>query len=101
MEVPHHARDGSIPLRGGAFLEVVTGPSYDVEMGAITYAPPDEGQLVDVTGWRTLRQVAYGGSFEGATTIGVGVRARLPVRVFAVSGPGSGSRLVIDVAHRW
>jgi hypothetical protein len=29
------------------------------------------------------------------------VRARLPFRVFVLRGPGSGSRLVIDVAHRW
>jgi len=35
------------------------------------------------------------------TTIGLGARARLPFRVFTLSGPGQGSRLVIDVAHRW
>jgi hypothetical protein len=35
------------------------------------------------------------------TKIGLGVRARLPFRVFALAGPGGGSRLVIDVAHRW
>jgi hypothetical protein len=29
------------------------------------------------------------------------VRARLPFRVFSLAGPGAGSRLVIDVAHRW
>jgi len=29
------------------------------------------------------------------------VRARLPFRVFVLAGPGNGSRLVIDVAHRW
>ena len=39
------------------------------------------------------------GSFEGQTTIGLGVRARLPFRVFVLAGPGSGSRLVVDVAH--
>ena len=58
-------------------------------------------ELVDVRGWTTFRQVAYAGCFEGQTTVGVGVRARLPFRVFALDGPGAGSRLVIDVAHRW
>ena len=46
-------------------------------------------------------QVAMVGSYEGRTTFGVGVRARLPMRVFTLDGPGTGSRLVIDVAHRW
>lgn len=57
--------------------------------------------MVDVTGDDTLRQVAVAGSFEGRTTFGVGVRARLPMWVFVLDGPGTGSRLVIDVAHRW
>ena len=30
-----------------------------------------------------------------------GVRARLPFRVFTLTGPDSGSRLVIDIAHTW
>jgi len=29
------------------------------------------------------------------------VRARLPFRVLTLDGPGSGSRLVVDVAHYW
>jgi len=44
---------------------------------------------------------AYAGSFEATTTVGLGVRARLPFRVFVLAGPATGSRLVIDVAHRW
>jgi hypothetical protein len=54
-----------------------------------------------VRGYPTLRSVVYGGSFEGYTTFGVGVRARLPFRVFTLDGPGRGSRIVVDVAHRW
>jgi hypothetical protein len=49
----------------------------------------------------TFRQVVFDGTFEGQTQIGLGVRARLPFRVFTLAGPGGGSRLVIDVAHRW
>lgn len=56
---------------------------------------------MNVAGYSTFRQVALAGSFEGETTIGLGVRARLPMRVIVLDGPGSGSRLVIDVAHRW
>ncbi len=92
--------DGSgalVPLRGGAKLEVIA------RAGAI---PTDSfflpnGELADVSQYRTFRHVAWAGSFEGQTTIGLGVRARLPFRVFILDGPGSGSRLVIDVAHRW
>ncbi len=99
--VSYEGKGGTIPLRGRAFLEIRTGPSYDVNTGATTYAPANPREVVNVSGWQTFRQVAYGGSFEGQTTLGLGVRARLPFRVFGVSGPGKGSRLVIDVAHRW
>lgn len=91
-----------IPLRGGAKLAVVIkAPTYDVTTGASTYNPVNSRELVDVTGFSTLRQIASGGSFEGRTTVGVGVRARLPMRVFTLAGPGTGSRVVLDVAHHW
>lgn len=93
------ARGDVLPLRGGAFLGVVVlNSTYDTTTGAPTYVPANRNELVDVTGWRTFRQVAYGGSFEGYTTIGVGLQARLPFRVFTLSGPGAHTRLVIDVA---
>jgi hypothetical protein len=89
----------ALPLRGGAYLEVVIeAGTNDVNTGASTYNPRNPNELVNVRGWRTFRQVAFGGSFEGYTTIGVGVRARLPFRVFTLQNPG---RVVIDVAHRW
>jgi len=56
---------------------------------------------VNVSGYTTFRQVAYDGSFEGLTSFGLGVRAKLPFRVFVLAGPGSGSRVVVDVAPRW
>ena len=55
-------------------------PDYDINTGVSTYHPANGNELVDVAGFRTLRQLVYGGSFEGYTTIGVGVRARLPFR---------------------
>ncbi|WP_299033793.1 hypothetical protein [uncultured Pseudokineococcus sp.] len=91
-----------VPLRGGAALQVVPYvPTYDVEDGSATYEPADPDELVDVAGYRTFRQVALAGSFEGTTDLGLGVRARLPFRAFVLDGPGDGSRLVVDVAHRW
>ncbi len=89
-----------VPLRGGARLRVIARvPAYD-DRGRATYTPADPAHLVDVTGYRTFRQVAWAGSFEGQTTLGLGVRARLPFRVFTLDD-GAHSRLVVDVAHRW
>jgi hypothetical protein len=99
--VPAQGTGDPLSLRGGAFLDVtVYAFTYD-QNGTPTFTPPSRANVVNVGGFRTLRQVADGGSFEGYTTFGVGVRARLPFRVFVLNGPGAGSRLVIDVAHRW
>ena len=102
--VPVVVQDGSgieIPLRGSAFLQVtVNAPAYDSN-GHSTYSAVPPAELSNVSGYQTFRLVAYAGSFEGYTSLGLGVRARLPFRVFALDGPGSGSRLVVDVAHFW
>jgi hypothetical protein len=90
-----------VPLRGGARLGIgVTAPAYN-EDAAATYSPANPRELRRVAGYRTFRQVAWAGTFEGYSAIGLGVRARLPFRVFILPGPGAGSRLVIDVGHRW
>jgi hypothetical protein len=91
--------DGSgqvVPLRGGAKLSVVLhAPAYDDE-GQPTYHVANGPELVNVSGYRTFRQVAWAGSFEGMTSVGLGVRARLPFRAFTLPG-----RLIVDVAHAW
>jgi hypothetical protein len=96
--------DGSghvVPLRGGAKLQVIAvGPAYD-DNGQSTYTPANRAELVNVQGWSTFRQLAWAGSFEGQTTIGLGVRAELPFLVSSLDGPGNGSRIVVDVAHTW
>ena len=66
-----------------------------------TYLPDDRRHLVDVAGFVTFRQVAFASDFEGQTMIALGVRARLPMRVFRLPGEDGGYRLVVDVAHRW
>jgi hypothetical protein len=94
---------GAIPLRGTEMEIVLQSPAYDTN-GRPTFQPADPSEVVNVSGFRTFRQVAWGGSFEGATTIGLGVRARLPFRVTVLDGsPGhpTGARVVIDVAHAW
>jgi hypothetical protein len=103
--VRYHAvtRPGSgwaVPLRGGDSLEVIIqAPAYG-PTGTASYRPAQPSEAADVGGYRTFRQVAYAGSFEGETTFGIGVRDRLPFRVWAESG-SAGTKLVIDVAHRW
>ena len=48
-----------------------------------------------------LREEAEVGYYEGQRQLALGLRSRLPFRVFALPGPSDHSRLVIDVAHRW
>lgn len=91
------AKGDVLPLRGGAFLQIVL--QAPAQLGTA-----NPGELVGVTGYGTFRQVALAGNFEGVTSIGLGVRARLPYRVFTLPGiPGNanGTRVVIDVAHSW
>jgi len=91
-------QDGSgflVPLRGAAKLRIV------VQATAAPGFPAGSPELADVSGYATFRQVAGAGWFEGQTTIGLGVRARLPFRVFTLPRDGGGMRLVIDVAHLW
>ncbi|MFI6007459.1 hypothetical protein ACIBAG_01305 [Streptomyces sp. NPDC051243] len=95
-------QDGSgnhIPVGGGAVIEVrVAAPAYDPDTGKPTY-PVRAGQRlpgVDLTGYRTFRDARFAGSFEGDTQIGLGVRARLPFRVWVAP-----DRVVVDVARNW
>ena len=97
----HRASGEPLSIRGGAILAiVVNAPAHD-EAYLPTFDPGDPLNAVNVTGFRTFRQVAFLGSFESQTEVVLGVRARLPFRTFVLAGPDAGSRLVIDVAHRW
>lgn len=97
-------RDGSgdpVPLRGAATLQVTAFvPDHDPAAQTF-YRTDDDSELVQVTGFATFRQVAYAGSFDGRTNIALGVPTRLPFRTFVLDGPGAGSRLFVDVAHKW
>ncbi|EAQ00490.1 hypothetical protein JNB_09964 [Janibacter sp. HTCC2649] len=88
-------QDGSgnpVPVAGGAALQVITRASRN------TTAPA----MPNVSGFTTFREVKWAGSFEGQSTIALGVRAKLPFRVLSYNDTATGtSRLVIDVAHKW
>ncbi|QNE16646.1 hypothetical protein F1D05_00460 [Kribbella qitaiheensis] len=97
-------QDGSgtpIALRGGAKLRIdIEANSYDAD-GRPTYPLKNFREVTSVAGYDTFRQVAWGGSFEGRTTLALGVRARLPFQTHLIPGPANTTRLVIDVAHHW
>ena len=89
-------------LRGGATLQItMLGARAHDEDGNPTYTPKRRRNMFNVDGFRTFRQVYWGGTFEGTTVIGIGTRARLPFRVRTLDGPDDHNRLVIDVAHGW
>jgi hypothetical protein len=93
-----------VSLRGGAFLQIGLWAPTTTPNGTLTYVPADPRELVNVSGFRTFRQVAWAGSFEGSSSIGLGVRARLPFRVTTLTGipnTSNGTRVIIDVAHAW
>ena len=93
--------DGSgqlIPLAGGAKLQIIVkSPAYN-NNSTPTY-PGRVGKPlpgVILSGYPTFRDAKYAGSFEGQTMIGLGVRSKLPFRVFM-----STNHVVVDVANKW
>lgn len=100
--VPNVYADGSgqlIPLSGGAKLQIVAqAPSYNPSTGTPTYGGIVGSPLpgINLTGYQTFRDAKFAGSFEGQSTVGLGVRATLPFRVMKLD-----NRVVIDVAHKW
>ncbi|MEU7799235.1 hypothetical protein AB0B10_08205 [Micromonospora arborensis] len=86
---------------GGALLRVsLRAPAYDdAHQGTVPYAVG--AHVANLLRYPTLRDVVFGGSFEGYSTFAIGVRARLPFRTFVLTGPGTHSRIVLDVAHQW
>lgn len=96
--------DGSgkpVSVPGGAKLQVVLNHGVqDPNTGQVVF-DRSPGPVANVAGFETLRSVYYVGSFEGQTQFALGTRAKLPFQVSVLNGPGSGSRIVVDVAHRW
>lgn len=72
-----------------------------LQSNARTFPARGGQHVATVVPYRTMRDVVYGGWFEGHTLFAVGVRARLSFRVLSAAGPGTHSRIIIDVAHQW
>lgn len=79
-----------VPVSGGAKIQVTVNAPSTLGLSTKTFS-----------GWQTFRQLKNIGSFEGYTDYGLGVRARLPMRVFVLANADGSKRLVVDVAHRW
>ncbi len=95
-----------IPVVGGAVLVIeLTASRHDSRFNPTV--PWRAGNQIVASdklvrdGFQTFQSLVYGGSFEGRSLAALGVRARLPFRVFQLAGPGSSHRIVVDVAHRW
>lgn len=106
--VPVVTADGSgepVPVTGRAVLEVVVrAPIHGADnqghqpwRGAPTVGEDLVGPA-EISGWSSLRAVTFAGSFEGQTTLAVGVRERRPFRVWVSSEPGY-RHVVLDIAH--
>jgi hypothetical protein len=108
--VPVVTADGSgepIPVPGTAALQVVVhapAQGFDnaghqpgvflAKTGDYFYT---ESQLA---GWSSLRAVRFAGSFEGQSTIAIGVSTTLPFQVSTQLDPTSQiRRVVVDIAH--
>jgi hypothetical protein len=94
-----------VPVAGNAALEVVVrAPILGTDSQGhqpSTRVPAIGENLVApsrVAAWTSLRQVAFAGSFEGQTTAAVGVRERLPFRVFVTADRGY-RHVVVDLSH--
>ena len=85
---------GLVP--GGAQLDVRVGTAFPANHTWLIHQV-----LADVRSYPTFRAVRAGGGDGVTSSVWLGVRARLPFRAFVLAGPGAGSRLVVDVAHRW
>jgi hypothetical protein len=93
--VPQITADGSgavVPVAGGAkLLVIIRANGHDLNTGVRSFTLPR-------VGGETFKGLVSAGDFEGQTTVGLGVRARLPFRVFTLTNP---PRVVLDVARHW
>ncbi|MFF0159942.1 hypothetical protein ACFYRY_20765 [Streptomyces sp. NPDC005263] len=90
----HPPSQTGIPVAGGAVIEIEFTAPVDESRYHVRLADPLPG--LDFDGYRTFRDAKFGGTYDGGTHLGLGVRAKLPFRVLVLPG-----RLVVDVAHTW
>ncbi|MEX3099444.1 MULTISPECIES: hypothetical protein [unclassified Streptomyces] len=90
----HPPSQTGIPVSGGAIIEIEFTAPVDTARYPVRLAAPLPG--LDLASYRTFRDAKFGGTYDNATHIGLGVRARLPFKVLVLP-----DRLVVDVAHTW
>ncbi|MFC0675472.1 AMIN-like domain-containing (lipo)protein [Brachybacterium hainanense] len=88
-------------LRGAADLKITVRATIDGTAEHPPYDPAQPDEIIDVSDEGVFRQAALAWDYEGATTVGLGVRARLPMRTLLLEDPDGGARLVVDVARSW
>lgn len=104
--VPVVRADGSgeeVPVAGAAALEVVVrAPFLGTGDPAAWQDMPRTGDSLvaasQLSGWNALRGVAFAGSFEGQTTVAVGVQEKRAFRVWTLRS-ADGQRVILDIAH--
>jgi hypothetical protein len=82
-----------VPTRGNAKLLVNVNAHVAASFSA------NNRHLASVAGFAEFRQVAGLGYFEGITSMGLGLKAKEPFRVFEFRTASHNVELVIDVAH--
>jgi len=94
-----------VPVAGRAVLQVTVRAAIlgaDNQGHQPWRTAPTVGQSLvatpGISGWKSLRAVTFAGSFEGQTTVAVGVRERLPFRVLVTTERGY-RHVVLDIAH--
>ncbi len=88
-------RGDLVHLEGAATLAIHFHPAYAHDIN--TGAPTIDIHQVLTPRYPTLRQVKFGGDFEGYVSAGLGVADRVGFRVFTLANP---YRVVVDVAHQ-
>ena len=93
--VPQVTEDGSgrpVPLRGDAFLQVSVSAPLDPQLtDTFDFTADDQ--------YRTLREIAFATSFEGVTTLGVGVDHTTPFAVESRRADDGTTDIVMYLAH--
>ncbi len=85
-----------IEVAGATVLVVdLEVPAYN-DAGQATYEPKKPLNLVEVAGLTSVRQVAWAGSFEGHSLIGIGVDRVRPYSVTVVAG--TPTRVIVEIA---
>jgi hypothetical protein len=101
--VPEVTADGSgepVPVPGRGKLEVIVRAPVllDEEDNEFPSIGGDLVPAASLRGWDSLRAVRFAGSFEGQSTIAVGVDAERPFRVWIMK-TGTARHVVVDIAH--